>query len=115
MWLSTPGRTRTLIALLALAMAFGASAAVAQKPAAVELAVVVHPDLPVDDVSFAELRKVLLGDRQPKIFYSNEMAFTLVAQIPGAVALVNADEAPAGVKVLKVDGRGPGDADYRLR
>ena len=166
MWLSTPGRARTAAALLALAAALGAGTAAAQRPAAVELAVVVHPDLPVDDVSFAELRKILLGDRQfwssgmrvtllvqppkspereiilkkiyrmtdtqfrqywiakvfraeassePKIFYSNEMAFSLVAQIPGAVALVKADDAPDGVKVLKIDGRGPGDADYRLR
>ena len=51
----------------------------------------------------------------PKIVVSNEMALSLVASIPGAVALINAEETPEGVKVLTVGGRGPGDADYRLR
>jgi hypothetical protein len=38
----------------------------------------------------------------------------LVAGVAGAVALVPTAAADGGVRVLRVDGRGPGDAGYRL-
>jgi hypothetical protein len=131
-----------------------------------DIAIVVRPDVPVDDLTLAELRRLLLGDRQfwtsnlrvtllvrapgarerdvvlrtiyqmseaqfrqywiakvfrnevaggPKVVYSNEMAAELTTAIPGAVAFVEADKAPKGLKVLKVNGKLPGQAGYPLR
>lgn len=131
-----------------------------------DVAVVVHPGVPVSDLSFADVRKILLGDRQywtsnlrvtllirapaarerevilktvyqmseaqfrqywigkvfraeaasgPKIVYSNEEATELVAASPGSIAFVDAARVPKGLKVVKIDGRLPGDKDYRLR
>jgi hypothetical protein len=50
----------------------------------------------------------------PRIVYSNEMAEDLVAQIPGAVAFIDALQVPKGLKVLKINGLGPGQAGYPL-
>jgi hypothetical protein len=133
--------------------------------ASADIAIVVRPDVPVDNLSFAELRKLMLGDRQfwtsnlrvtllvrapgtrerevvlktiyqmseaqfrqywiakvfraeaasgPRVVYSNEMAAELAAAIPGAVAFVDAGEVPRGLKVLKINGKLPGDKDYPL-
>ena len=130
------------------------------------MAVVVRPDVPVDNLSFGEVRKLFLGDRQfwttglrvtllvrapvarerevvlkniyqmneaqfrqywiskvfradavngPKVVYSSEMALELVTAIRGAVAFIGADQVPKGLKVLKVDGKLPGDKGYPLR
>jgi hypothetical protein len=138
----------------------------AQTTRGADIAVVVHPDTPVSDLSLAEVRKVLLGDRQywnsklpvvllirapvarerdvvlrviyqmtetqfkqfwvakifraeaatpPKIVYSNDMQYELVAAIPGAIAFVDARNVRPGLKVLRVDGHLPGDRDYPLR
>jgi ABC-type phosphate transport system substrate-binding protein len=138
----------------------------AQTPGGADIAVVVHPDTPVNDLSLAEVRKVLLGERQywnsklpvvllirapvarerdvvlrviyqmteaqfkqywvakifraeaatpPKIVYSNDMQYELVAAIPGAIAFVDARNVRPGLKVLRVDGHLPGDRDYPLR
>ena len=51
----------------------------------------------------------------PKIVYSNDMQYELVAAIPGAIAFVDARNVKPGLKVLKVDGRLPGERDYPLR
>ena len=138
----------------------------AQTTHATDIAVVVHPDTPVSDLSLAEVRKVFLGERQywnsklpvallirapvarerdvvlrviyqmseaqfkqywiakifraevtspPKIVYSNDMQDDLVFAIPGAIAFVDARSVRPGLKVLRVDGRLPGDRDYPLR
>ncbi len=130
-----------------------------------DVALVVRPDVPVDNLSFREVRELLLGDRQfwipglrvsllmrapvarerdvilktvyrmneaefrrywiekvfraeaqsgPKIVYSNESATELVAAIPGAVAFVDASQVPRGLKVLRIDGRLPGEKGYPL-
>jgi hypothetical protein len=132
---------------------------------ATSVAVVVAPDVPVEDLSFPEVRKLFLGERQfwtpklrvvllmrapvapereivlrsiyqmseaqfrqywiskvfraevssgPKIVYSNEMATELVSAIPGAVAFVDSAQVPKGLKVLKIDGKLPGDKGYPL-
>ena len=47
--------------------------------------------------------------------FSNEMATELVAAIPGAVAFVDAAKVPQGLKVLRIDGRLPGEKGYALR
>jgi ABC-type phosphate transport system substrate-binding protein len=131
-----------------------------------DIAVVVRPDTPADNLSLAEIRKLLLGERQfwtsnlrvtllirapaarerdvvlrtiyqmseaqfrqywitkifraeassgPKIVYSNEMAAELVQSIPGSVAFVDAGQAPKGLKILKIDGKLPGEKGYPLR
>jgi hypothetical protein len=131
-----------------------------------DVAIVVRHDVPVDNLSFSELRRVMLGDRQfwssnlrvtllvrapgarerevvlkdiyqmseaqfrqywiakifreeapsgPRIVYSNEMAAELASAIPGAVAFVEATQAPKGLKVLKINGLLPGEKGYPLR
>ena len=150
---------------LLAAAAFGSITGSA-KGAGPDIAIVVRPDVPVDDLTFAELRRLMLGDRQywtsnlrvtllvrapgaherevvlrtiyqmseaqfrqywiakvfrneaasgPRVVYSNEMAAELTSAIPGAVAFVEADKAPKGLKVLKVNGKLPGEGGYPLR
>ena len=137
-------------------------------PAAVsgDIAIVVRQDVPVDDMTFAEVRKLLLGDRQfwssnlrvtllvrapgaherevvlktiyqmseaqfrqywiakvfraeaaagPRVVYSNEMAAELTSAVPGAVAFVEATQVPKGLKIVKINGKLPGDKEYPLR
>jgi len=50
----------------------------------------------------------------PKIVSTPAMARRLTATIPGAVALIPAAEVDGTVKVLRVDGRVPGDDGYAL-
>jgi len=131
-----------------------------------DIAVVVHPDVAVDNLTTSELRRIVLGDREfwpasvritlllrapvaherdvilkdvcqmteaqfrqhwigkvfradtalaPKIAYSNEMAIDLVSRVPGAIAFVPASQVSKGLRVVKIDGRLPGDKDYLLR
>jgi hypothetical protein len=131
-----------------------------------DIAVVVHPDVQVENLSFTDLRRVLLGDRQfwpsgqpvtlivrapvaaertlllrkvyamtepqfrqywiakvfraeatagPRIVVSNNELVEMVGVLPGAIALVDADDIPAGLKILKIDGRRPGEKDYALK
>jgi ABC-type phosphate transport system substrate-binding protein len=133
---------------------------------AADIAVVVHPDTPVSNLSLAEVRKVFLGDRQywttntpvvllirapvarernvvlktiyqmseaqfkqywiakifraesataPKVVYSNDVANELVTAIPGAIAFIEARDVKPGAKVVRVDGRLPGDPGYPLQ
>lgn len=142
-----------------------ANIAVGGTAQAADIAIVVRPDVPVDNLTFAELRRLFLGDRQfwtssvrvtllvrapgarerdivlktiyqmseaqfrqywiakvfraeaasgPRIVYSNEMAADLVSGTPGAVAFVDADQVPKGLKVLKINGLLPGAKDYPL-
>ena len=130
-----------------------------------DVAVVVGPDTPVDNLSFADVRKLFMGDRQywnsslrvtllvrapvarerdvvlkviygmteaqfrqywiskifrletssgPKIVYSTEMAAELVTAIPGAVAFMDSAIVPKSLKIVKIDGRSPGEKGYRL-
>ena len=132
----------------------------------VDIAVVVHPDAPVSNLSLSDVRKVVLGDRQywstnipvvllirapvarerdvvlkiiyqmsesqfkqywiakifraeaataPKVVYSNDMANQLVTAIPGAIAFIDSKDVKPGSKVVRVDGRLPGEAGYPLR
>ena len=158
-------RAHTAAFLLAI-VAMVASMRPARAETGTDVAVVVHPDVAVDNLTIAELRRVVLGDREfwpasvritlllrapvaherdvilkdvcqmteaqfrqhwigkvfradtalaPKIAYSNEMAIDLVSRVPGAIAFVNASQVGKGLKVVKIDGRLPGDRDYLLR
>jgi hypothetical protein len=138
------------------------------EPAAakVSIAVIVHPQVAVDDLSLAELQRIFLGERRswtrdlpitllmppegsperrvllkriygerseaqvqhywinklfgdeapiaPKITGSDAMSASLARVIPGAIALVPADRAPRHVKVLRIDGKLPGERGYPL-
>jgi len=131
-----------------------------------DVAVVVHADVPVDNLTLAELRRIVLGDREfwpggvrltllmrapvaherdivlqtvskmseaqfrqhwiakvfradtaaaPRSVYSSDMALDLVRQIPGALTFVSAAAANGGVKVVRIDGKRPGEPGYPLR
>jgi hypothetical protein len=133
-------------------------------PANNDVAVVVNPDVPVDNLSFVDFRRLLLAERvfwssklrvtilipagrerlvllntvyqmteaqyrqfwisklfraeavaSPKIVDSDDMAIELVSAIPGAVAVVDAAHVPSRLKVLRIDGRRPGEKGYLLR
>jgi hypothetical protein len=45
------------------------------------VAIVARPDLPVDNLSFADLRRVMLGERQ---YWSRSLKVTLLVRAPGA-------------------------------
>jgi phosphate transport system substrate-binding protein len=151
-------------AVVAAALAFVPRPAVAQTGG--DIAVVVNADVPVDGLSLADLRRILLGDREfwpsgarvallirapiarerdavvkdvcemseaqfrqhwiakvfradaakgPRIVYSNETAIDQVGRTPGAIAFVQAPVSNRNVKVLKIDGKSPGQNGYRLR
>jgi len=51
----------------------------------------------------------------PRIVYSNDMQYELLTALPGAIAFVDSRNIRPGVKVLRVDGRLPGEKDYPLR
>ena len=46
-----------------------------------DIAIVAGPEVPADNLTFAELRKLLLGDRQ---FWSSNLRVTLLVRAPGA-------------------------------
>ena len=156
---------RTLLALIGSALVAGAPAHLSGQ-APKDIAVVVHQDVSVENLTRAELRRVLLGDREfwpsgvrvtllirapiarerdavvkqvcdmteaqfrqhwiakvfraetpsgPKFVYSREMAIDQVSRTPGAVALVETPLSDARVKVLKINGKLPGQAGYVIR
>ena len=162
MRINNPARKACLLLALCMVPGNGMSAGAAGD----QVAIVVRADVPVDNLSFNDIKKLLLGDRQfwnpslrvtllisapgsrerdvvlktiyqmseaqfrqywiakvfraeaasgPRIVYSSEMAAELAGSIPGAVAFVDAAQVPRGLKVLKIDGRLPGDKDYPLR
>ncbi len=130
------------------------------------IAVIVHENVPVSDISLPELQRIFLGKRHswsreltvillipaqgsqerqlllnkiygkrseaqykqywinklfgsgtpiaPKITSSPEMTASLVREIPGAIALIRTGSIPRGVKVLRIDGKQPGEAGYPL-
>jgi hypothetical protein len=51
----------------------------------------------------------------PKIVYSPEMALEQVSRTPGAIAFVETPVTTKGVKVLKIDGKAPGQAGYAIK
>ena len=46
-----------------------------------DIAIVVRQDVPVENLTFAELRRLLLGDRQ---FWTSNLRVTLLVRAPGA-------------------------------
>ena len=50
----------------------------------------------------------------PKIVYSADMTNELLSVIPGSIAFMEAKDVGPGLKVLKVDGKMPGENGYQL-
>ncbi len=46
-----------------------------------DIAIVVRPDVPVDNLSFPELRRLMLGDKQ---YWTSSLRVTLLVRAPGA-------------------------------
>ncbi|MBI1750047.1 MAG: hypothetical protein HY234_10700 [Acidobacteria bacterium] len=51
----------------------------------------------------------------PKLVYSTDMANQLVSTLPGAISFIDARQIGSGLKVLRVDGKLPGETGYPLR
>jgi ABC-type phosphate transport system substrate-binding protein len=149
-----------------LALGFAVPLPLAGAPLGDGVVIVANPSVPVGDLSFNELRRIFLGERQfwssslrisllmrapaarerdvllktvyemseaqlrqhwigkifraeaasaPQVFYSDEEILQAVASLPGSIAAVEASHIPRGMRVIKIDGRLPGEAGYRLR
>jgi hypothetical protein len=157
---------RTLIAVgLAVCLSHPAPGLWGQTETPTEITVVAHPAVPVDDLTVAELRLILLGEKLewrdglkivivlrapisrerdavmricevteaqfrqnwigrvfrneapggPKVVYTMESALEQVSSGVGAITLVGGPVTAKTVKVLKVDGKLPGQAGYPIR
>jgi hypothetical protein len=157
---------RSVVVCLALGLLVALASRPARTQGTVDVAVVVHSEVPVDGLSMADLRRIVLGDREfwpgggrvtllirapiaherdsavkdisqmteaqfrqhwigkvfraetpsgPKITYSRDTALAQVSRTPGALALVEAPVTSTGVKVLKIDGKSPGQPGYPLK
>ncbi len=62
------------------------------------------------------LNKIIKGDivAFPKTLSSNDTVKRFVAQIDSSIAYVNADAVDKSVKVLRIDGKHPGEKGYLL-
>ncbi|OFW05416.1 MAG: hypothetical protein A3G20_08920 [Acidobacteria bacterium RIFCSPLOWO2_12_FULL_59_11] len=65
--------------LLIACLVVGRCPAAAQS--ASDVAIVAHPDVPIDNLSLADLRKIFMGDRQ---FWSSNLRITLLIRAPVA-------------------------------
>ena len=160
-----PARFTAWTVSVAIAFAtIGSLRGVAQAP--VDVAIAVHPDVPVNNLTLADVRRIVLGDREfwpgsvrltlfmrapvaherdvilkkvcqmteaqfrqhwiakvfradtavaPKIVYSAEASIDLANRTAGAIAFVDAPVATRAMKIVRVDGKLPGEAGYPLR
>ena len=158
---------RTAVRWLAILAVVGSLAAPARAQVGREaVAIVVHPSVPIDELSLDALRRIFMADQQfwpdgaritllvrapaayerdvvlnriyrmsedqfrkywvgkmfraevpagPKIVYSSEMAVELVTAVSGAIGFVPAGDVMPSAKVLRVDGRLPGQPGYPLQ
>jgi ABC-type phosphate transport system substrate-binding protein len=80
--MSGPLRVRARAAGMAAALALLLGALAAPPRAAAEpMAVIVHPDTPVENMTLAEVRRVFLGDRQ---YWNAETPVVLIVRAPVA-------------------------------
>lgn len=151
-----------------LCLAAGAilAGSVAAQESGTVVAIVVHPETGVENLTFQELRAIFRGERQfwddgrrvtllmrapvaderrlvldriygmneaefreywigkmfraevaagPKLVYSADMARDLVTVIPGAITFVPVNDVSSDSKVVRIDGKLPGEAGYPLR
>ncbi len=156
-------RRVAVLGAIALATALGARESQAQNAA---IAIVTNSRTTANDLSFLELRKIFLGEKQfwddnsriillvrapvarerdvvltkiyrmgeaefqqywiakvfraevsskPKIVYSSDMTSELVTVLPGAIGFLPVDEVGPGMKVLRINGKLPGETGYPLQ
>jgi hypothetical protein len=90
-----------------------------QAPTAREREVVLKTVYHMSEAEFKQywIAKVFRAEatNSPKIVLSNEQALELLNIVPGSVAFVDSTAVPKGVKVLKIDGKLPGEKGYPLR
>ena len=88
-------------------------------PAARERDVVLRVIYRMNEAEFRQywISKLFRAEAEsgPKVVYSNEMATELVNALPGSVAFVDATQVPKGLKILKIDGKLPGQPGYPLK
>lgn len=157
-------RALTVAAIAVLATVALASPVAAQEP--FSIAIVAHPTVAAEDLSFLELRKIFLGERQfwrdnqrivllvrspvaqerdivlkkiyrmeeaefkqywiakvfraevsskPKTVVSSDMTRELVAALPGAIGFLPSDQVGPSMKVLRINGKLPGEPGYSLQ
>ena len=156
----------TFLAFVTFAAAAPMLATVEAQTAGVEaVAIVVHPQVDIDDLSLAQLKSIFLAEQQhwqdrsritllvraaiaperdlvlneiygmsedryrqywiakmfrsevasgPKIVFSTDMLRDLVTVIPGSIGFVPVSEVGPDLKVIRIDGRLPGDEGYPL-
>ena len=78
--MGVPSRLRGSAVLLGAALLLGALAG-PSRAAAETMAVIVHPDTPVQNLTFAEMRRVFLGERQ---YWNAETPVVLIVRAPVA-------------------------------
>lgn len=66
---------------LTLALVIGAAAYLAAQRSAADIAIVVHSDTPVTDLTIAEVRKIFLGEQQ---YWSAKLPVVLLIRAPAA-------------------------------
>lgn len=74
-------RPVVLFTLLMAVLGVGAAPAAAQAAPKQAIAIVVNPQSPISDLSFAELRKIFMGDQQ---FWADRSKVTLLVRAPSA-------------------------------
>jgi ABC-type phosphate transport system substrate-binding protein len=88
-------------------------------PVARERDIVLRVIYQMDEVRFKRywIAKIFRAESAnvPKIVYSNDMANELIAAIPGAIGFMDTRDVRPGLKVIRIDGRLPSDADYPLK
>lgn len=160
----SPRLTASIVSIALALATVGSLRGIAQTR--VDVAVAVHPDVPVDNLTLADVRRIVLGDREfwpgsvrltllmrapvaherdvilktvcqmteaqfrqhwiakvfradtavaPKIVYSADTSIDLANRTPGAIAFVDASAATRAMKIVRVDGKLPGEAGYPLR
>jgi ABC-type phosphate transport system substrate-binding protein len=70
-----------LLSLSSLFITFGARSVAQTTRGGADIAVVVHPETPVSDLSLSEVRQVLLGERQ---YWNSKMPVVLLIRAPVA-------------------------------
>jgi len=70
-----------LLGLTFILQSFGASSIAQTARSSADIAVVVHPETPVSDLSLAEVRQVLLGERQ---YWNSKLPVVLLIRAPVA-------------------------------
>ena len=155
-----------VVALVTIASAGPMASAVEAQTAPEAVAIVVHPQVAIDDLSLAQLKSIFLAEQQhwpdrsritllvrapqaperdlvlneiygmsedryrqywiakmfraevasgPKIVFSTDMLRDLVTVIPGSIGFVPVSAVGPDLKVIRIDGRLPGDEGYPLR